>query len=288
MGMRSTNLPKFLLHKSVASVVVGAAFLTAMPSVALARVDERPEATDAGRPEAEAADTDIDGESRGELVLLTESGPVVDSGDSVWIALKWTAKGGPVRDVRVIAGGRNLEVAYPENTGEYSAPWNGPNLTAGETDYTAFKLEVPDDVEAFKLSVRATYTVGGEERSDKWSLKLPVQSYDGEDLVLENPEIELPEGAGMVELKFTGIAPSLRRFQVMIPNPEKAYLEYPQGDFASLERDNRLSRGETDVARFYIDMSYLGAGEHKLELSAIYRRNGKTVTTPFTVVIRIP
>lgn len=261
------------ITSTIVSTLGGLLLVVGLPSAASAK-PARPEVADHGR--------------KGELVLLTDTVPVVDAGDSVWIALKWTTTDVPVKDVRVTVKGDDLEVAYPENTGEYSAPWNGPNLAEGEVDYTAFRLEVPDDVDAFAFDVRATYVVEGKERKDRWTVKVPVQGYEGEDVILENPEMVLPEGAGWVELRFTGVAPSLRRFQVMIPDPAKAYLEYPQGDFASLERDNRLSRGETDVARFYLDTSYLGSGEHELEISAIYRRGGQTITTPFTLVITIP
>jgi hypothetical protein len=268
--MRSTTLTKM-----VAGTLAGAAMFATLPATALAQNTAEP------LPPVEA-------DLPAQLVLLSESGPVVEAGDTVWVALKWTAVDGPISDVRVTAGNRKLGVAYPENTGKYAAPWNGPNLFEGETDYTAFRIDVPEEAKALKMNIRATYVAEGKRQSSKFTIKLPVQNYDGDDLVLENPEVTLPEGAGVVELKFTGVAPALRRFQVMIPNPDKAYLEYPQGDFASLDRDDRLSRGETDAARFYIDMSYLGAGQHKLELSAIYRKNGKAVTTPFTLVVNIP
>jgi hypothetical protein len=236
---------------------------------------------------AEDRDRPVTGGDSGELVLLTEAGPTVGNGETVWVALRWTAKGGPVKDVKITARGGGFEVGYPENTADHSAPWNGPNLFANEVDYTAFRIEAPEDVNSFQLVVKATYTSGGEQRSGRWSVKLPIRDYDGEDLSFDTDTVELVKGAGMVELRFTGMAPVLRKFKVMIPDAGESYLEYPQGDFASLERDDTLTVGETDVARFYLDASHLGRGEHTFEISVIYRRNNKQLAVPYRLTVAI-
>ncbi len=115
-----------------------------------------------------AADSDHDDAEKGKIDLLAKETATVVAGDTVWLALNWTAKDGPVSNVSVVLAEQpehGVEVSHPTNSATWTGLMDGHVLDLGEIDYTALQVFVPDTFEKneAKLVLAVSYTNGRGE-----------------------------------------------------------------------------------------------------------------------------
>ncbi len=239
------------------------------------------------------------------VVLVSDKVPAVTAGDTVWIALTWRAEGVEARNFRVVAArARGVDVSYPANTGTYSSLMGDDTLSDGEMDFTSLRLSVPYDApRRAEIELEVTYEVDGRtvrgvmvgksrRPRDEVKLKIRVQRYSGADVaqVDLDPQAVVAGAGGWVDIAYTGYAPRVDDFRVVVTDAAGLALEYPQGSYTSLVHDAVLEDGETDVARVYVDTSGVAPGDYVLTVEATWSKAGSpgslvgsvpvTVTTP--------
>ncbi len=237
------------------------------------------------------------------VVLLTERVPAVTAGDTVWIALTWAAQGVEATDFRVVATKvKGADVAYPANTGDHTSLMADDTLSDGELDFTSLQISVPYGAKKkVELELEVTYQVDGRtshevrvgkkgEKKKKVKLKIPVETYRGDDVgqVTLDPQTLVAGSGGWIDVAYTGYAPRVDDFRVVVTDASGLPLEYPQGSYTSLVHDAVLEDGETDVARVYVDTSGATPGDYQLTVEATWAKAGSagslTGTVPVTVV----
>lgn len=99
---------------------------------------------------------------------------------------------------------------------------------------------------------------------------------------------DVPEWVGV---EWTGMAQTISNVQMTVKGPSGAVVEYPDnpahGDWTSLWYDDQLLQGERDVAKFLLDASDLGVGDHRFDVTLTYTRGGSpaTISGVVTVVV---
>lgn len=263
-------------------VMVVATFLATMALPALADDDDIEDAID-------------DGDAG--VRLLTRETAAVTRGDDVWVMLNWTSFG------RVIDGvddfqvrlrkkpPKDVEVAYPVNTGDHTSLWDDDALAVGEVDYTALNVVVSGDYkkDTIKLKLEATYTVDGERFEQRFDLEIPVVSFEGDPVeqVTHDWGTATAGEAAWFEIAYAGQAPSVTEFEVVISGPGGVAVTYPQGDYTSLHFDDVLESRETDVVRVYLETAGLESGDHVFDVKCVYSYNGERVSEEDTVTLEI-
>jgi hypothetical protein len=222
---------------------------------------------------------------QGELKLRSNGTAAVTAGDTAWVLLDWTAKGGAVDDLHVTVAPRDgIGIGYPSNTGDHSGPYNGYRIEEGEIDYTAIQISVPYDAsKKYELKVTATYNDGKNRES--FDLKLNVATYRGDDVVQVSDESQVPVEGGWVEVAYSGMAPSLSDFRVQVTDAAGLPIEYPQTTYTSLAGDALLEDGETDVVRFYVGPS--SAGSYEVTVRATYLKGSAQGSIDGTVLLDV-
>ena len=99
---------------------------------------------------------------------------------------------------------------------------------------------------------------------------------DGARRTTRRMPVAVPAGeGGWVEVRYTGMAPSVDRFSVVVSDTDGLAITYPQyGTATSLHHDAVLEDRETDVVRFYVDTSDVAPGTYGLTLEATYAKGG--------------
>jgi len=235
-----------------------------------------------------------DAHGDGEVDLLTRETAAVTAGDTVWLALNWTADDGPVSDFSLVLRKEpkyGVEVSYPENTATYTGLMNGHQLDEGEVDFTAFQVHVPSTVDKKKvdLEFEVSWTTGdGERESDKIKIKVPVvQWVEGEHLVQhESATVLAPGSSAWVDVDFSGLAPMVDDLRLTIDGDLPVV--YPAyGTSTSLDGDHQLDDGETDTARFRVDAGDTPPGSYELPTEVSYTYGGSTHVRPGVVKVVI-
>ena len=236
-------------------------------------------------------------------MLLTDQVPAVTAGDTVWIALTWAAQGVEATGFRVVATkAKGVDVAYPANTVDHTSLMADDTLSDGEMDFTSLQLTVPYGTKKkVEIELEVTYQVDGQtshevlvgskrEKKKKVKLKVPVETYTGTDVgqVSLDPQTIVAGSGGWIDIAYTGYAPRVDDFQVVVTDASGLPLEYPQGAYTSLVHDAVLEDGETDVARVYVDTSGAAPGDYQFAVEATWTKAGSpgslTGTVPVTIV----
>lgn len=83
----------------------------------------------------------------------------VKAGEATWVRAYWTTRR-DICDAQVMVAGKNVKVAYPENTDTYTSFRRNATLAAGRADYTAFRVTAKADTSrAVRLAVTIVYTL---------------------------------------------------------------------------------------------------------------------------------
>lgn len=246
-------------------------------------------------------DDDDDRDDRGgRVILVSDKVPAVTAGDTVWISLTWRADGLDATDFRVVATKtKGVDVSYPANTGSYTSLWADDTLSDGELDFTALRLDVPYDAKrAVRIQLEVSYKVNGQDRADVYvgkrrtkrvTLRIPVQAYTGADVAQVNldPQTVVAGSGAWIDIAYTGYAPRVDGFQVVVTDAAGLALEYPQGNYTSLVHDAVLEDGETDVARVYVDASGATPGDYTLSVEASWSKAGTPGSLAGTVAVTV-
>jgi hypothetical protein len=143
------------------------------------------------------------------------------------------------------------------------------------------------DKKNVELEFDVTYTDGsGEEHDKKYEIKVPVVQYTaGEHLVQHESAIELaPGSSAWVDVDFTGLAPVVERLTMAVSGDLP--IVYPSyGSSTSLHGDDRLDDGETDTARFRVDVGDAAPGSYEIATEITYVVAGEIFTRPGTVKV---
>ncbi len=223
--------------------------------------------------------------------LLTEDAAAVVKGGSAWLALTWEAEDA-LEDFRVVVtDDDNAVIAYPESTGDYTAPFQSSDLVAGEIDFTAIRIDVPYDEKSknLKITVQASWNNGERRDSSEFKVKIPLVDYQGEDFAQLTEEVTVPAGAATwVEVAYSGLAPQLEGFSVAAAEAGGLPITYPAyGDATSLDHDAVLDAGETDVVRFSVDTTNVPVGRYEVGLVIRYRSGGASGQSDGALVVTV-
>lgn len=219
-----------------------------------------------------------------EADLKTKKTATVVAGDSAWLAINWQGKDGEVTNFKVTAEApTGVEVTYPDNTPGFTGLMNGHILSEKELDFTALKVSVPyEQTKKFKLELKVSYTADGKQVEDKFDVTVPVAVYKADqDLaqVTESAGSIPSDDSAWVEVDFSGLAPMVEGFDVVISDPAGLTVAYPfAGSSASLYFNNVLEDKETDFAAFLVDTSGAAPGEYHLGLTVSYTMAGVSKT----------
>jgi hypothetical protein len=216
------------------------------------------------------------------LELVTNTLPTLVAGDTAWVSLTWRALA-DVTDLRVtLRDSDGIEVRYPTNTEKYSGPSVAADLALGTSDYTAIRLGVPEDMTSgTKLTAQVTWTAFGEEHVADVTVKVPTTAFTGDALNVITTKTSVVDG--WISVSYLGQAPILSGFQLRVIDADDATVVYPRDAFTSLENDDVLVKGETDVARFFVEDSI--PSEAQLILESSYDRNGKRETVKHELLV---
>lgn len=229
----------------------------------------------------------------GSVRLLTDRAPTVYAGESVWVTFNWTARRAAVSQFEAtVTGPRGVEIEYPSNTASYTGLMDGHNLETDEIDFTAIKVTVPFDQDHdIRLRFTVSYDDGtGTIRTDRYSAEIPVEEFRGRGTVtqLDSSATVAAGESRWIDVDYTTRAPRADDVSMRITDTAGLTVVYPGlGAATSLHRDQRLSRGETDTARFRVDTEGAAAGDYVLSTVTTYTMDGRTRTLDGKVVITI-
>ncbi len=223
------------------------------------------------------------------VTLMTEKTAAVMRGETVWLALNWTAFNADFDEfeVKLKKAPKGVEVIYPgyPKPGKFTSLYDNSTLSNVELDYTAFQIAVPTDFRGSSITfeVEAQFKSGKEKFKQKHKILVPVVSHEGADLELVTTATSVPD-SGWVGLSYAGMAPFLNDFKVVV---DGVPVEYPgNGTATSLWNDNVLQSHETDVAKFYVDPE-MEADSYTLNVVASYTKAGKPYTMEGKVTLTV-
>lgn len=229
----------------------------------------------------------------GRVELLTEESSVVFAGESVWVTFNWTADRSAISQFEAtVTANRGVEIEYPTNTGTFTGLMNGHHLDVGEIDFTAIKVTVPfGESKDVRLRFTVSYDDGtGRIRTDRFRAEIPIEAFEGRGTVIQlDSSTTVAAGSSQwIDVDYTTRAPRADDMSMTISDSAGLTVVYPAaGAATSLHHDHRLSRGETDTARFRVDTEGATPGDYVLSTTTTYTLDGRTRTLEGTVTISI-
>lgn len=224
------------------------------------------------------------------LSVRTDRTAAVTKGDTAWVTVSLRGKQ-TLEDLQVTAtiDQDGAGVDYPANTETYSSTYADADLDRRETDYIAFKVTIPTEVDGrgrnVELEMTFTFTHDGDRLRGEDSVRIPLVEFDGSPFALTEDDIALPAAAnGWVELPFTGLAPEVSDLRVAVENPIDLEIHYPAETHTSLARDAILEDGETDVARFRLGETHW-VSPTKATIRVDYVLAGEAASETFDITI---
>jgi hypothetical protein len=215
------------------------------------------------------------------------------AGDTSWLAISWQGKGGDITNFKVVAEPPSgVEVTYPENTPGFTGLMNGHVLSEKEMDFTALQLFVPyTQTKKFKIKLFVSYDVDGTLIEDAFDVTVPVVSYNADqDLAQVTDSIgSMASGeSDWFDVLFTGLAPVMNNFDVVVSDPAGLTVSYPQAHSStSLYFNNVLEDNETDFAAIHVDTQGAAPGTYNLGLKVSYTMAGQTKTFDGTLALTV-
>jgi len=228
-----------------------------------------------------------------EASLKTKNTATIVAGDSAWVAINWQGKGGDVTNFKVVAETPSgVEVTYPENTPGFTGLMNGHVLSEKEMDFSALRLTVPySQAKKFKVKLLVSYTVDGTLVEDSFAVTVPVVSYNADqDLAQVTDSIgSMASGeSDWFDVLFTGLAPVMNNFDVVVSDPAGLTVSYPQAHSStSLYFNNILEDNETDFAAIHVDTRGAAPGTYNLGLQVSYTMAGQAKTFDGTLALTV-
>jgi hypothetical protein len=228
-----------------------------------------------------------------EADLKTKKTATIVAGDSAWVAINWQAKGGELTNFKLTAEGPSgVEVTYPENTPGFTGLMNGHVLSEKEMDFTALKVAVPyEQTKKFKIKLSVSYTSDGNQVEDGFDVTVPVVVYQADQDLVQVTESagSIPSGeSDWVEVDFSGLAPMVEAFEMVISDPVGLTVAYPlPGPSTSLEHDNVLEDKETDFAAFHVDTAGVTPGTYHVGFQVSYKMAGQSKTFDGTLTLTV-
>lgn len=228
-----------------------------------------------------------------EADLKTKNTATIVAGDTSWLAINWQGKGGDVTNFKVVAEAPSgVEVTYPENTPGFTGLMNGHVLSEKEMDFTALQLSVPyTQTKKFKITLLVSYDVDGATVENSFDVNVPVAEYQADqDLAQVTDSIgSLASGeANWFDVLFTGLAPAMNNFNVVVSDPAGMTVSYPEaGSSTSLYFNNVLEDNETDFAAIHVDTIGAAPGTYNLGLKVSYTKGGQTKTFDGTLALTV-
>jgi len=219
-----------------------------------------------------------------EASLKTKNTATIVAGDTSWVAVNWQGKGGDITNFKVVAEAPDgIAVTYPENTPGFTGLMNGHVLSEKEMDFTALQVSVPyTQTKKFKIKLLVSYEADGTTVEDDFDVTVPVAEYQADqDLaqVTDSLGTILSGESPWIEIDFTGLAPMVEGFEMVISDPAGLALAYPFGNSStSLKHDNALEDNETDFAAIRVDTTGVAPGTYNLGLKVSYTMAGQTKT----------
>ncbi len=229
---------------------------------------------------------------KGKVELKTKKTAAIVEGDTAWVAISWKAKRTDATSFRIVAttDTAGVTISYPENTAPVSSLMTDDTLSAGEIDFTSLRISVPYGTKKVKLKVTATWVQDGRNRSKDYKVTVPVAKFTGDDVAQVTTDVGAVSVTqpAWVDVEWTGIAPILTDVQMTVAGPSGIAITYP-GDrtFTSLDYDNTLVAGETDVARVLLDVSGLAPGTYTLDVTLSYAKGGAVSTVTGQVSLTV-
>jgi len=235
---------------------------------------------------------------RDRVDLKTKRTAAVVEGDTAWVALTWTAKRVDASDFRVVATSTDtgISISYPKTTGAYSSLMDDDTLSSGEIDFTSLQISVPYGSRNVKLTVVATWTADGEKQTNAYEVKVPVARFKGDDIAQSTDDVgSVPVGtaselgeASWLGIEWAGIAPIIESVRMTVSGPAGLTITYPdEGSFTSLQYDDTLVDGETDIARFRVDTSGMKPGSYTLDVVLSYTKGTGNASVVGTVAFAV-
>ena len=241
--------------------------------------------------QAAEGDDDVEDVRLGRYVSVrTSRTAAVTKGDTAWVTVSLRGRQS-VEDLQVTAtiDQDGAAVGYPANTETYTSTYADADLDRRETDYIAFEVSIPAEVDGrgrnVALEMTFTFTHDGDRLRGETSVRIPLVEFDGTPFALTEDEIDLPAAAnGWVELPFAGLAPEVSDLRVAVEDPADLEIDYPADTFTSLARDAVLEDGETDVARFRLGEAHW-TSPTKATIRVDYVLAGEAATERFDITI---
>jgi hypothetical protein len=228
-----------------------------------------------------------------EADLKTKKTATIVAGDTSWVAVNWQAKGGDITNFKVVAEAPNgVEVTYPENTPGFTGLMNGHVLLEKEMDFTALQLSVPySQTKKFRVKLLVSYDVDGTTVENDFDVTVPVAEYKADQDVAQVTDslgsILSGESAWM-EVDFTGLAPMVERFDVVVSDPDGLTVAYPSAKpSSSLYFNSVLEDKETDFAAILVDTTGAAPGSYTLGLKVSYTMAGTAKTLEGKVALDV-
>ena len=189
-----------------------------------------------------------------EANLKTKNTATIVAGDTSWVAINWQGKGGDITNFKVVAEAPSgVEVTYPENTPGFTGLMNGHVLSEKEMDFTALQVSVPySQTKKFKIKLLVSYDADGTTVEDDFDVTVPVAVYQADQDVAQVTDSagSIPSGeSAWMEIDFTGLAPMVEGFDVVVSDPAGLTVSYPQAQIVDEPLLQQRPRGQRNRFR---------------------------------------
>jgi len=183
-------------------------------------------------------------------------------------------------------------VTYPDNTPGFTGLMNGHVLSDKEMDFTALKLSVPySQTSTFNIKLSASYAADGATVEDNFEVTVPVATYQADQAVAQVTGSlgSIAAGdSGWFEVDFTGLAPTVEGFELVVSDPAGLTVYYPAAKSStSLFFNDVLEDNETDFAAFLVDTTGVAPGTYVLGLGISYTMGGSAEALSSTVTVDV-
>jgi hypothetical protein len=219
---------------------------------------------------------------KGDVYMIDPAGVAMVPGQSGWTGVVWKAGDDDLTEFSVtVSAPSGWGVTYPENRVTDTSLWDNDTLSAGEVDFTAFRLAVPENTTApstHSVEVYVSYSYLKNGRKEKvankrYTLTVPVVAPANPAITQETTSLGefAADSQTWVDVLYRGRATAFD-FQLTVTDPAGAAIIYPgDGTFSSLNGDSVLEVDETDRASFMLDTTGLALGTYAMQTNVSYR-----------------
>ncbi|MGH2788469.1 MAG: NEW3 domain-containing protein [Actinomycetota bacterium] len=218
---------------------------------------------------------------KGDVYLINPAGLPMVPGQSGWNGAIWKAGDDDLTEFSVtVTPPSGWSVVYPENRGSDTSLYDNDTLSAGEYDFTAFRLSVPENTTlgSYPVDLYVSYSYlknGKKEKVVSKRFTLSVSVVAPRDPAFDQLTTSLGQLAAdsqsWVDVSYRGRATAFD-FKLSVTDAGGASVTYPNdGSFTSLNGDSVLEVGETDRASFRVDTTGMTPGMYTMKTSVSHR-----------------